>query len=244
MAYQNFAWVYDMLNEEADYDALCAYVLQVLRSHHIHEGVVADLGCGTGELTLRLAQAGCDMIGVDAAEDMLCMLQEKAAEAGHTDILLVHQKLQSLNLYSAVKAAVSSFDTLNHIGPEKQFMKAVQRAALFLEPNGVFIFDMNTPYKHQEVLADNTFVLQADDVKCTWSNQYDAAGKRTCIKVQIEDEQHEKFTERFYEYEYSQECITQACEAAGLRIESVLDGERFDAVRADTQRYLFVAVKE
>ena len=78
MAYEAFAGVYDAFNEDADYDSLFRYVCGVLRAHGVEDGIVADLGCGTGELTLRLAAAGYDMIGVDLSPEMLSVLREKA----------------------------------------------------------------------------------------------------------------------------------------------------------------------
>lgn len=145
MAYGIFADFYDFFNEDADYDVLSEQVLAALREHGVSDGIVIDLGCGTGELTLRLAQAGYDMIGVDASEEMLSVLQEKEFELGMSGVLLLHQELQTLDLYGTVRAAVSTFDTFNHIGPVDEFERALCRASLFLEPGGVFVFDMNTP---------------------------------------------------------------------------------------------------
>ena len=78
MAYQEFAYFYDEFNGAADYDALFAYVTGELKAHGIQDGIVADFGCGTGELTLMLAQAGYDMIGIDVSEEMLSVLRDKA----------------------------------------------------------------------------------------------------------------------------------------------------------------------
>ena len=81
MAYQEFAYFYDEFNGAADYDALFAYVTGELKAHGIQDGIVADFGCGTGELTLMLAQAGYDMIGIDVSEEMLSVLRDKADAA-------------------------------------------------------------------------------------------------------------------------------------------------------------------
>lgn len=118
MAYNEFAYFYDELNSEADYDALYRYVTDELAAHGIHDGILADLGCGTGDLTLMLAQAGYDVIGIDRSEEMLSVLREKADELDMTGrILLLRQDLLSLDLYGTIRAAVSTFDTYNHIGP-------------------------------------------------------------------------------------------------------------------------------
>ena len=98
MAYNEFAYFYDELNSEADYDALYRYVTDELAAHGIRDGILADLGCGTGDLTLMLAQAGYDVIGIDRSEEMLSVLREKADELDMTGrILLLRQDLLSLS---------------------------------------------------------------------------------------------------------------------------------------------------
>lgn len=244
MAYEAFADIYDAFNEDADYTALHAYLKGQLDAFGISRGIVADLGCGTGDLTLRLARDGYDMIGVDLSEEMLSVLREKAWEQGVEGLLLLQQDLERLDLYGTVQAAVSTFDTFNHIGPFPRFAAALKRCALFIEPGGLFLFDLNTPYKQEQVLADNVYLLEAEDVTCRWENHWDAARRCTQITVDMAypgDPEHE--IERFTEYAYSLEQIGQACGEAGLRIEQVCDGERFSPLRPDSERYLITAVK-
>ncbi|MEG2672186.1 MAG: class I SAM-dependent methyltransferase [Ruthenibacterium sp.] len=243
MAYEEFADVYDLFNEDADYDALFDYLHARLLENDIQDGIVADLGCGTGELTLRLAQAGYDMIGVDLSADMLSVLREKADEADLHDILLLNQDLTQLDLYGTIRAIVSTFDTFNHIAPA-QLEKAVCRASLFLEMGGVFLFDMNTPYKHEEILANQTFELEADDALCVWKNHYDAQNKCTQIEIDLKYADGEAYVEKFCEYSYTRAQIEAICAKAGLRILSVCDGEQFTELVPHSQRFLFTTVKE
>ena len=161
MAYNEFAYFYDEFNGEADYDALYSQIHTKLEAHGIHDGIVADLGCGTGELTLMLAQAGYDMIGIDQSEEMLCVVRDKAEQLGLSGrLLLLRQDLLKLDLYGTIRAAVSTFDTFNHI-PDLD--TAIANAGFFMEKGGVFLFDMNTPYKHQKVLGDNEFTFEEED---------------------------------------------------------------------------------
>ena len=124
MAYNEFAYFYDEFNGEADYDALYGYITDELKAHGITDGILADLGCGTGDLTLMLTQAGYDVIGIDRSEEMLSVLREKADELGLTGrLLLLKQDLLDLDLYGTIRAAVSTFDTYSHIGPQENFEK-------------------------------------------------------------------------------------------------------------------------
>lgn len=109
MAYNEFAYFYDEFNGEADYDALYAHIHAKLKEHGIHDGILADLGCGTGELTLMLTQAGYDMIGIDQSEEMLCVVRDKAEQLGLSGrLLLLRQDLLKLDLYGTIRGAVST----------------------------------------------------------------------------------------------------------------------------------------
>ena len=247
MAYQEFAYFYDEFNGAADYDALFAYVTGELKAHGIQDGIVADFGCGTGELTLMLAQAGYDMIGIDVSEEMLSVLRDKADALGLplTNPMLLCQDLLQLDLYGTIRAAVSTFDTYNHIGPLENFEKAIAKAAFFMEKDGVFIFDLNTPYKHQKILAGETFDIEAEDAECHWTNHFDAATGRVDITIDIDyHETGEHFHEQFYEYTYDRDPIRAALEKHGFVLEKVCDGESFGPLTEESERYFFCAVKQ
>ena len=246
MAYNEFAYFYDELNSAADYDALFMYVKKELETHNIKDGIVIDLGCGTGDLTLMLTQAGYDMIGVDQSEEMLAVLREKADELEISDrLLLLRQDITNLDLYGTIRAAVSTFDTYNHIGPKETFEKAIAKAAFFMEKDGVFIFDLNTPYKHRTVLADNTFDLEGPDAVCCWKNHYDAQAETVDIQINIHYlDTDEHFQENFKEYSYSIDYVQGVLERYGFKMETVCDGETFRPLTEESQRYIITAVKQ
>lgn len=246
MAYNEFAYFYDEFNGAADYDALFAYIQNELRTHGVTEGILADLGCGTGDLTLMLTQAGYDVIGIDRSEEMLSVLREKADELGLTGrLLLLRQDLLELDLYGTIRAAVSTFDTYSHIGPLDRFEQAIRKAAYFMEKDGVFIFDLNTPYKHQHILAGQTFDIEAEDALCHWTNQYDEA--TGCVDISIDITYHdtaEQFHESFCEYSYPLETVETLLQRYGFAVARVADGEDFGPVRPDSPRWIITAVKQ
>ena len=242
MAYNEFAYFYDEFNGEADYDALYAHIKARLDAHGIREGILADLGCGTGELTLMLAQAGYDMIGIDQSEEMLCVVRDKAGQLGlEGGLLLLRQDLCALDLYGTIRGAVSTFDTFNHL---PQLDAAIANAGFFMEKGGVLLFDMNTPYKHREVLGNNTFTFADGQAGCVWRNRLEEDGRRVRITLEIQDgETGEAFREEFCEYTYELAEIRAALERHGFTLESVCDGETFGPLAADSERYFFCAVK-
>ena len=246
MAYNEFAYFYDELNGEADFDALYTYIKGQLDAHGVADGILADLGCGTGDLTLMLTQAGYDMIGVDQSEEMLAVLREKADELGVSDrLLLLRQDILDLDLFGTIRGAVSTFDTYNHIGPAPRFERAIARAAFFMEEGGVFLFDLNTPYKHRQVLADNEFVLEGPDAVCRWKNTCAPQGDRVDISIEIRYlDTGEVFREQFSEYTYEAAYVERVLEANGFRLAALCDGETFGPLRPDSQRYIFTAIKQ
>lgn len=246
MAYNEFAYFYDEFNGAADYDALFTYIQGELKTHGVSDGILADLGCGTGDLTLMLTQAGYDVIGIDRSEEMLSVLREKAEELGLTGrLLLLRQNLLELDLYGTIRAAVSTFDTYSHIGPQERFEQAIRKAAYFMEKDGVFIFDLNTPYKHQHILAGQTFDIEAEDALCHWTNQYDEATGRVDISIDITyHDTGEQFHESFSEYSYPLETVEALLQRYGFAVARVSDGETFGPVRPDSPRWIITAVKQ
>lgn len=246
MAYNEFAYFYDELNGEADYDALFDYIKAELQRNGVEKGIVADLGCGTGDLTLMLTQCGYDMIAVDLSEEMLSVLYDKADQLELSDKLLVlHQDITKLDLYGTIKAAVSTFDTFNHIGPKDKFEQAITRTSLFMEQNGVFVFDLNTPYKHQQVLGSNEFELETPDVHCVWHNHYDETEGAVTLQLNLQDlETQETWQENFKEYTYPLAYVTEVLNQNGFVVQQVCDGETFQPLTAQSQRYMITAVKQ
>ena len=190
-----------------------------------------------------LTQAGYDMIGIDQSEEMLCVVRDKAEQLGLSGgLLLLRQDLLKLDLYGTIRGAVSTFDTFNHI-PDLD--TAIANAAFFMEEGGVFLFDMNTPYKHQKVLGENVFTFEEEDAACVWRNHYHPADRRVEITVDIDyRETGEHFHEQFYEYTYDLDTIRAALEKHGFVLEKVCDGESFGPLTEESERYFFCAVKQ
>lgn len=95
-AYTNFAEVYDTFMDNVPYEEWAEYLLKVLEQYGIKDGLVLELGCGTGTMTEILNDRGYDMIGVDNSEDMLEIALDKRVESGK-DIFICCRICVSLN---------------------------------------------------------------------------------------------------------------------------------------------------
>lgn len=172
--YVYFAAVYDTFMEEVPRDKWTAFIKEKLDEYGIRDGIMLDLGCGTGVMTKRFANLGYDMIGVDSSEEMLSIAREAM---GDDDILYLCQDFTNLELYGTVAAVVSTCDCLNYITEKDDLLKVFKLVNNYLEKDGLFIFDINTEYKYKELLADNVFAEDAEDSAFIWQNEYDAENK-------------------------------------------------------------------
>lgn len=171
-AYTSFARVYDMFMDDIPYDEWCAYLTGLLREHGVNDGLVLDLGCGTGTLTEMLDDEGYDMIGVDCAEDMLEIAMEKKLESGK-DILYLLQDMREFELFGTVRAVVSICDSMNYLLEYEDLVQTLKLVNNYLDPGGVFIFDLNTPYKYETLLADHTIAENREEGSFIWENDFD-----------------------------------------------------------------------
>lgn len=171
-AYTSFARVYDMFMDNVPYEEWCDYITGLLKEYGISNGLVLDLGCGTGSMTELLAARGFDMIGVDCSEDMLEMALEKRMASGR-DILYLQQGMRDLELYGTVRAVVCLCDSINYLLDVQDLETVFRLVNNYLDPGGIFIFDLNTEYKYRELLADRTIAENRDEGSFIWDNYYD-----------------------------------------------------------------------
>ncbi|MBO5416581.1 MAG: class I SAM-dependent methyltransferase [Clostridia bacterium] len=179
--YDAIAHVYDKLNKDIDYSAWADFIEKCF-SKYLNKTptLVLDLACGTGSMTVELAERGHDMIGVDLSEDMLSEAYLRSEGKG---ILYLCQDMRSFELYGTVGAVVCCLDSLNYLLTEDDLSRAFATVHNYLDPDGLFIFDMNTPYKFENVYADNAYILEDEidygdgeppaTVFCGWQNEYD-----------------------------------------------------------------------
>ena len=243
--YSNFAKYYDALTNDVDYTARADYICSLFEKFGRKPTLLLDLACGSGGFSNEFAKRGISVIGVDISEEMLCVAQEKSSEK-NLDVLYLCQPAQNLDLYGTVDGAVCLLDSLNHITDYNELCEVFIKVSLFLEKDSLFIFDMNTPYKHEKILADNTFVIEEDNLYCVWQNLYSQADRTTEITLDFFQEQNGKYertTESFCERAYTDEQITAALYSAGLKVEAVFGDMSENSPKVEEERIFYVARK-
>ena len=242
--YTNFAKVYDLFMDNVPYDKWVEQIKDILYKENIKDGLICDLGCGTGAITERLANLGYDMIGIDNSYDMLDVAMEKKYASGH-DILYLCQDMREFELYGTVRAIISRCDSLNYIRELSELKEVFAWVNNYLDPDGLFIFDMNTEYKYQNILGDNTFAEVREQASFIWENTYDS-DKRINeydlnLFIKLERDNYKKFEERHVQKAYTFDEILSAIDSSNMVLEKYLDADTYGDVSEKTERILFVA---
>jgi ubiquinone/menaquinone biosynthesis C-methylase UbiE len=226
-AYTSFAAVYDTFMDNIPYEEWAEYLVDLLKEYGINDGLVLDLGCGTGNMTELLASAGYDMIGVDNAEEMLEIAMEKREKSGN-DILYLLQDMREFELYGTVKAIVSICDSINYITDEEDLLEVFRLANNYLDPKGIFIFDFNTVYKYREVLGNQTIAEDREDCSFIWDNYYYEDEQINEYELSLfikerESDLYRKYQEMHYQKAYELETIKGLMEESGLEFVAAFD---------------------
>lgn len=243
-SYGEFAKVYDIFMDTCNYEDWAGYIRERLTEDGITDGLVLELGCGTGTMTELLCEAGYEMIGVDNSEEMLAEAMEKRIASGH-DILYLLQDMQEFELYGTVRAVVSVCDSLNYIMEEEELRRVFSLVNNYLDPGGLFIFDMNTVYKYQELLGDTTIAENREEGSFIWENSYDPDTGVNVYELALflprEDGLYEKCEEIHYQRAYPREVICRLLAEAGLELLGVYDAYTLNPPAADSGRLTFLA---
>lgn len=243
-SYTNFAQVYDMFMDNVPYENWCNYIEKIFKQNNINDGVILDLGCGTGKMTNIMAQKGYDMIGVDLSEDMLDIARSETCE----DILYLMQDMRELELYGSIKGAYCACDCLNYILDEDELLKVFKNVDKYLESKAPFIFDINTEYKFNTLLAENTFAESREEGSFIWENYFDRDSQinEYYLTLFIKDENDSKqrflrFEETHYQRSYPLDLIIDLVKKAGMEIVAITDMYTDNPAALDSEKITIVA---
>ncbi len=240
-SYTDFAYVYDKLIDQ-NYEKWADYIEEIFQRYGKTPRLVLDLGCGTGSITNILAKRGYDMIGADLSPDMLNVARDKAIGEG-LDVLYLCQDIREFELYGTVDAIICTLDVLNYITDKKDLDKIFALVKNYLNPDGIFIFDINTEYKLKNVLGSNTFVNDENGVFYIWENEYkeNISNQFLTFFAENEDGLYERFDENHVQRAYSVEELCDLLNNNKLSTEGVFRLFTFNAPREDCEKAVIVS---
>lgn len=242
MSYNSFAACYDAFSDASEYKIRAEYLYEILKGNGVLNGILLDLACGTGTLSYLFEEKGYDVIASDISAEMLDIALKKK---GDSNILFLNQDMRELDLYGTVNACVCTLDSINHLESIDDVKQTFSRVSLFTEPDGIFIFDVNTEYKHKCILADNCFIFEDEDYFLAWQNELcEDNSEQIYLDIFInKNGVYHRESEDFKEYIYSDEELTYALKSAGFELLNIYDDLSFESPTETTQRKIFVSRK-
>lgn len=244
--YTDFSVVYDALTQNVCYDRRAKYFYHLLKRYGAcSQGVLLDLACGTGSMTLEMAKLGWKVIGCDHSSDMLAKAFQKQ-QATSCSIQWVCQSMQRFHMPFPVDAIICTLDSLNHMVDPHMLFSTFQRVSLFLKRGGVFIFDVNTPFKHEYILANHTFVYDQNDVFLVWRN---ALKEKYIVNMELDffikrSNQYMRKREMIVERAYKGSELFHMLVKAHLAVKAVYAADTYHVPSPTTQRWVYVVKKE
>ncbi len=232
-----------LMGADIDYAARAEFLLGLFSRFGASPQTLLDLACGSGKLARELTLQGVDMVGTDASAEMLTAARE-AVEGLTPEVLLLQQDMRELDLNDIVDGAVCMQDSFNHLLKTVDVAATLARLRLFISPGGLLIFDVNTPYKHRELLGNHDFILEEDGLLCLWRNHLQ---ERTCTVTMELDFLEEKPDGRYArtgdivrERAYAADTWKRLLATAGFELLALLD-ENGASPAADAERWVIVA---
>ncbi|QTM99892.1 methyltransferase domain-containing protein [Sediminibacillus dalangtanensis] len=248
MSYVQLALVYDILMEDAPYEEWTAFAEKKFESYAKTIGKVADLGCGTGQITRRLANAGYRMTGIDNSEEMLAYAKRAAEETGQ-QIQWYHADITELSGFSQFDAAVSFCDVINYITDEQSLREAFANVNRILIPEGLFLFDVHSIEHIEHDMKGETFAEIYDDISYVWlcqpgENQGEVFHDLTFF-IQEADQRYQRFDEQHHQRTFSINQYRELLRETGFHVKGVY-GDFSDEPLGESpaERIFFVCEKK
>ncbi len=245
--YRVLAPYYDTWNAEIDYAGWASAIEEIFRREFPGKvESVLDLACGTGSMTLALAERGFDMIGLDRSCEMLSVARDRSVETGVSErILWLGQDMTDFELYGTVEAVVCCLDSINHLTTGDELLSCFRLVHNYLVPNGLFLFDLNSRRKFETLYGDASYVFEAPGVFCTWQNAYHPKSKLCHFDITLFEEEGDgryvRYDERQTERMYPLKSIKRALALCGFALIGAYGSADGAPIKDDDDRWYVVA---
>ncbi|MBB6218267.1 ubiquinone/menaquinone biosynthesis C-methylase UbiE [Anaerosolibacter carboniphilus] len=244
-AYSSFAYVYDILMRDVNYEGWIDYIEQIFNRYGLKPRNIVELACGTGNIANRLAKRDYNVIGTDLSEDMLMVAQEKAADL-EVPVIYLHQDMKEMMLPNELDCILCVCDGMNYILKESDLKQIFQSVYEHLKDGGLFIFDISSHYKLSHILGRNTFAENHKGVSYIWENYYDE--KRGVCDFDLtlfvqEEKLYRKHTESHSQRAYREEEITSMLDKIPFKKMDFFDAFTFQKPNLESERIYFICQK-
>lgn len=243
--YGKFAYIYDELMQDVDYLKWANYVEEIIIENNSECKKILELACGTGNVTIPMAQKGYNIVGVDISQDMLTIAKNKSIEK-NLNLLFIEQNMVELKLKEKFDTILSMCDGMNYITDINDLIQVFQNAYDVLEDEGLFVFDISSYYKIKNILGNNTFGENLDDLSYMWENYFDEESSIINMDLTffIKDGKYYRKEEEYHvQKAYKEKEIIEELAKIGFKEIEVYDGFTFNKSKNDSERVFFKAKK-
>jgi ubiquinone/menaquinone biosynthesis C-methylase UbiE len=244
--YGQIAPIYDILMSDVDYKSWAEYVLKLLERAGARPGQsLLDLACGTGAMTLLLAQAGYQATGMDLSPEMLEIARQKAAEQKQ-EMEFFQGDLRTFKTGSNYNVITCFFDSVNYLLTPEDVAACFSSVHRALEPGGAFVFDVNTIHALSQFWGNNTEMRDDKGVISVWNNRYLPASNSSELTLTAfvpRGGLYEKLAERHTERAYPLEDLVRILKDSGFQSVEYFKQNSFEPPAENTTRVTFLAIK-
>lgn len=244
-SYNEFALYYDLLMEDVDYERWSEYVLEIAEHFGIQPNKILDTACGTGSITIPLAQKGYKMWGLDLSGDMLSIAESKA-RASKQKIKFVNQDMQNIDINESFDCVLSMCDGVNYIIENEGLRRFFRSVLKRLKENGIFIFDISSYNKLRYVLGDNSFYNEKNNIHYMWNNNFneeDDTIQMDLVFFVPEGSLYRKFEEHHIQKAYKYKNLLNMLTEAGFSKVKAFDAFSFNEPCENSERVFLAAMK-
>ncbi len=245
--YTVFAKFYDILMSDVNYPEIALRINNIVSENFPEADFMVDLACGTGSLSMELTKLGFNVLGVDISQEMLSIAEDKRIRSGLKTQYTYGDMIKWSLSENKADVIVCMLDSLNHLSGFGDIKRTFRNIHLSLTDGGLFIFDMNTPYKHKNILSDNAFVFEENEVYCVWQNEYKEKDNRVDIYLDffesISDNRYNRFCEEFSEIACESYAVKELAKGCGFKYIESFDDFSVNKPDEKSERILYVFKK-
>ncbi|MGO1470895.1 MAG: class I SAM-dependent DNA methyltransferase [Tissierella sp.] len=242
--YNKFAKIYDELMNDFDYEKWFNYIEEIFEKYDKLPKEILEMACGTGNLSYYLAENMYKLTAFDLSEEMLSKAYGKVGR--YKNVKILKQNMVDFKFNKKFDSVISICDSINYILDSEDLIDTFKNVYKHLEDGGIFIFDINSFYKLENILGNNIFIEDREDIFYSWENFFDANSNICDFYLTFflkEGDRYKRFDENHRERAYKTDEILEALEIAGFKTNHMYDCFTFDRPKKDTERINCISIK-
>lgn len=239
--YKDFADIYDLLMWDYDYEKWSAYYMEIFSKYSIEKTSLLELGAGTGSMTAYLSRNFKEIVAIDPSSSMLTLAREKLFNTRNVRFLL--KDIREFEIEKKFNACLAACDVMNYMLTEDDFILTLKNVKASLKEGGLFIFDMSSYYKLAELLGNNSFIHDTEDIYYVFQGEFKNEIEDIDLNVFIKDgESYNRYTEVQRMRAYKKEEVIDMMEEVGFKEAQAFHPFTFESSNENDERIMYLGI--